>query len=251
VIVCFATHKGGTGKTTSSINLAAGLARAGKSTLLIDLDPQGHSTLDMGVELDDDDINVADALSKRALPLADVIQTTATPGLDIAPSTLRLASVAESLSTMLKREERLARVLARTTRYEWIIIDCPPMLGVLTANAVAASNLVLVPCPTGARALDGLEDLLDLVYVLKGERYPHWRVLLTMVDPRKTVTQEIFQEQLRPFERMVLTTKILTSEALNQSQMARRDVYTFDLRSRGAANYEALTKELLRHFSKG
>jgi chromosome partitioning protein len=251
VIVCFATHKGGTGKTTSSINLAAGLARAGKSTLLIDLDPQGHSTLGMGVELDDDDINVADALSKRALPLADVIQTTATPGLDIAPSTLRLASVAESLSTMLKREERLARVLARTTRYEWIVIDCPPMLGVLTANAVAASNLVLVPCPTGARALDGLEDLLDLVYVLKGERYPHWRVLLTMVDPRKTVTQEIFQEQLRPFERMVLTTKILTNEALNQSQMARRDVYTFDPRSRGAANYEALTKELLRHFSKG
>jgi chromosome partitioning protein len=251
VIVCFATHKGGTGKTTSSINLAAGLARAGKSTLLIDLDPQGHSTLGMGVELDDDDINVADALSKRALPLADVIQTTATPGLDIAPSTLRLASVAESLSTMLKREERLARVLARTTRYEWIVIDCPPMLGVLTANAVAASNLVLVPCPTGARALDGLEDLLDLVYVLKGERYPHWRVLLTMVDPRKTVTQEIFQEQLRPFERMVLTTKILTSEALNQSQMAKRDVYTFDPRSRGAANYEALTKELLRHFSKG
>jgi chromosome partitioning protein len=251
VIVCFATHKGGTGKTTSSINLAAGLARAGKSTLLIDLDPQGHSTLGMGVELDDDDINVADALSKRALPLADVIQTTATPGLDIAPSTLRLASVAESLSTMLKREERLARVLARTTRYEWIVIDCPPMLGVLTANAVAASNLVLVPCPTGARALDGLEDLLDLVYVLKGERYPHWRVLLTMVDPRKTVTQEIFQEQLRPFERMVLTTKILTNEALNQSQMARWDVYTFDPRSRGAANYEALTKELLRHFSKG
>jgi chromosome partitioning protein len=251
VIVCFATHKGGTGKTTSSINLAAGLARAGKSTLLIDLDPQGHSTLGMGVELDDDDINVADALSKRALPLADVIQTTATPGLDIAPSTLRLASVAESLSTMLKREERLAKVVASTTRYEWIVIDCPPMLGVLTANAVAASNLALVPCPTGARALDGLEDLLDLVYVLKGERYPHWRVLLTMVDPRKTVTQEIFQEQLRPFERMVLTTKILTSEALNQSQMAKRDVYTFDPRSRGAANYEALTKELLRHFSKG
>jgi chromosome partitioning protein len=251
VIVCFATHKGGTAKTTSSINLAAGLARAGKKTLLIDLDPQGHSSLGLGIELDDDDINVADVLSKRALPLADVVQPTATPGLDIAPSTLRLASVAESLSTMVKREERLARVLAHTTRYEWIVIDCPPMLGVLTTNAVAASELIIIPCPTGARALDGLEDLLDLVYVLKGEQYPHWRVLLTIVDPRKTVTKEIFQEQLRPYERKVLATKILTSEALNQSQMARRDIYTFDPRGRGAANYKALTQELLRLTSKG
>jgi chromosome partitioning protein len=251
VIVCFATHKGGTAKTTSSINLAAGLARAGKRTLLIDLDPQGHSTLGMGLELDDDDLNVADAVSKRALPLAEVIRPTATPGLDIAPSTLRLAAVAESLSTMMKREERLARVLDRTTTYAWTVIDCPPALGVLTANAVAASDLVIVPCPIGARALDGLEDLLELVYVLKGERYPHWRVLLTMVDPRKTVTQEIFQEQLRPYKRHVLATQIFTSEALNQSQMARRDVYAFDPRSRGAANYEALTQEVLRLCSKG
>ena len=251
MIVCFATHKGGTAKTTSSINLAAGLARAGKRTLLIDLDPQGHSTLGLGIELDDDDLNVADALSKRSLPLADVIRSTATPGLDIAPSTLRLASVVESLSTMVKREERLTKILARTTRYEWIVIDCPPMLGVLTTNALAASDLIIIPCPTGARALDGLADLLDVVYVLKGERYPHWRVLLTMVDPRKTVTKEIFQEQLRPYERKVLATKILTSEALNQSQMARRDIFAFDPRGRGAANYGALTQELLRLYSKG
>jgi chromosome partitioning protein len=249
VIACFATHKGGTAKTTSSINLAAGLARAGKRTLLIDLDPQGHSTLGLGVELDDDDLNVADVLSKRARPLAEVIRSTATSGLDIAPSTLRLAAVAESLSTMLKREERLARALDRTARYAWTVIDCPPALGVLTANAVAASDLIIVPCPTGARALDGLEDLLELVYVLKGERYPHWRVLLTMVDPRKTVTQELFQEQLRPYQRRVLATMIFTSEALNQSQMAGRDVYAFDPRSRGAANYEALTQELLRRYS--
>jgi chromosome partitioning protein len=141
------------------------LARTGKRTLLIDLDPQGHSTLGMGLELDDDDLNVADTLSKRALPLAEVIRSTATPGLDIAPSTLRLAAVAESLSTMLKREERLARALDRTTTYAWTVIDCPPALGVLTANAVAASDLVIVPCPIGARALDGLEDLLELARV--------------------------------------------------------------------------------------
>ena len=132
-----------------TLALAAGLARAGKRTLLIDLDPQGHSTLGLGIELDDDDLNVADALSKRALPLADVIRSTATPGLDIAPRTLRLASVVESLSTMVKREERLTKVLARTTSYEWIVIDCPPMLGVLTTNALAASDLIIIPSLPG------------------------------------------------------------------------------------------------------
>jgi chromosome partitioning protein len=197
-----------------------------------------------------EDLNIADVLSDRSLALASVIRPTEVAGLAVAPSNLRLAAVAEGLYAKVKREERLARSMARIRQeYEWIVIDCPPALGVLTVNALAASDLTIIPCPMGARALDGLEDLLDIVHLLKGEDYPHWRILLSMVDPRKTVTQEIFAELLEPYKDKVFATKILTNEALNQAQMAKRDVFSFDARSRGATNYEALARELLKLFS--
>lgn len=248
MILSFSTHKGGSGKTTSSINLASGLARFGnKKTLLIDLDPQGHSSLGLGIELGYDEPNIADVISDRALPLETIIKPTPLPLLAVAPSNLRLAAVAEGLYAKFKREERLTRSLEPLKeKYQWIVIDCPPALGVLTANALAASDLILIPCQMGARALDGLADLLDLVHLLKGNDFENWRILLTMVDPRKRVTQEIFQELLTPYEERVLTTKVSTSEALNQAQMARQDVFTFDPKSRGAHNYEELSQELLR-----
>jgi len=247
MIICFSTHKGGTGKTTSSINLAACLARAGRKTLLVDMDPQGHSSLGLGVELTYDEANVADVLSDRAVPFKEILRETAVSNLSVAPSNLRLASVAETLYAKFKREERLDKSLKVVKRsYEWVVIDCPPALGVLTANAVSASDVILIPCQMGARALDGLGDLLDLVHLLKNEDFKEWWILLTMIDPRKTVTQEIFQELLKPYQVKVLRTKIFTSEALNQAQIARQDIFTFDPRSRGAQNYEELTKELLK-----
>jgi chromosome partitioning protein len=246
MVICFSTHKGGTGKTTSSLNASAGLARAGKKTLLIDLDPQGHSSIGSGVELAYNDQNVADVLSDRNLSLESVIKETAVPNLSLAPSNLRLASVAESLFTKFKREERLQRSLRPLKpSYDWVIIDCPPALGVLTANAVSAADAIIIPCQMGARALDGLGDLLDLVHLLKQEEFENWWILLTMIDPRKTVTHEIFQELLVPYQAKILKTKILTSEALNQAQMARQDIFTFDPKGRGAQNYEELTRELL------
>jgi chromosome partitioning protein len=246
MIVSFATHKGGTGKTTSSINLAAGLARAGTSTLLIDMDPQGHSSIGLGIELSYDDPSIADVLADRAVPLAKIVQPTALPHLSVAPSTLRLAAMAESLAAKFKREERLANGLARCAQsYEWIVIDCPPALGVLTANAIDAADLIIIPCQMGARALDGLEDLLDLVHLLKGNSFEEWCILLTMLDTRKTVTWDMFWQLLQPYEAKLLNTRIVASEVLNQAQMTRQDVFAFDPRSRGALNYEALTRELL------
>lgn len=250
MIICFSTHKGGTGKTTSSISLAASLARAGKKTLLIDLDPQGHSSLGLGVELAYEEPNTADVLSDRALSLKDILRETTVPNLTIVPSNLRLASVAESLYAKFKREERLERSLKPLKKsYEWVVIDCPPALGVLTANALTAADAIIIPCQMGARALDGLGDLLDLVHLLKKDDFEEWRILLTMIDPRKTVTQEIFAELLKPYQTKVLKTQIFTSEALNQAQMARQDIFAFDARSRGAQNYEELTKELLKLYT--
>ena len=247
MIVCFAAHKGGVGKTTSSINLAAGLARAGQTTLLVDIDPQGHSSIGLGVELGYDEPNVADVLGDRSFALTKVVHPTSIQNLAIVPSNLRLASVAETLYAKFKREERLAKSLVRVNNaYDWIIIDCPPALGVLTANAVSASDLIIVPVQMGARSLDGLEDLLDLVHLLKGDDFADWRILLTMYDARKTVTLDIFSERLKPYEAHVLATKIHASEALNQAQMAMQDIFAFDPRSRGALNYKALTHELVR-----
>ena len=247
MIICFSTHKGGTGKTTSSISLSAGLARAGKDTLLVDIDPQGHSSLGLGVELSYDEANVADVLSDRGISLEKVIRSTEIPHLMIAPSNLRLASVAETLYAKFKREERLAGHLALLRNaYKWVVIDCPPALGVLTANAVNAADAIIIPCQTGARALDGLGDLLDVIRVLKGDGFDQWWILLTMIDTRKTITQEIFYELLEPYRAKVLETKIVTNEALNQAQMAKQDIFTFDPRSRGAQAYEALTNELLK-----
>jgi chromosome partitioning protein len=247
MIVCFSTHKGGTGKTTSSINLSAGLARAGKATLLVDMDPQGHSSLGLGIELAYEDANIADVLSDRRLPMEQIIRDTKVPSLFIAPSNLRLASEGEALYAKVKREERLERGLKPIiARYEWIVIDCPPALGVLTANAVGASDAIIVPCHMGARSLDGLGDLLSLVHILKGEEFTDWWILLTMVDARKSITTEIFQDLLKPYQARVLETSIAISEALNQAQIAGEDIFTFDGKSKGAQHYEALTKELLK-----
>jgi chromosome partitioning protein len=246
MIVSFSTHKGGTGKTTSSLNLSAGLARAGKNTLLIDLDPQGHSSIGLGFELAYEDSNMADVFGDRVLPLQDILRETAIPHLVVAPSNLRLAAVAEALFTKFKREERLQQSLEPVRAgFEWIVIDCPPALGVLTANAVSASDVIIVPCQIGARALDGLGDLLSLIRLLKSKDFERWHILLTMIDTRKTVSQEIFQERLEPYEAKLLKTKIYMTEALNQAQMAREPVFSFDPRSRGAQNYEELTRELL------
>lgn len=249
MIVSFSTHKGGTGKTTSSINLAAGLAREGKRTLLVDMDPQGHSSIGLGIELAYDEANIADVFKDRGCSLEEIIRPTGIPNLEIAPGNIRLASVSESLYAKVKREERLQRSMAPIKgRYEWIIIDCPPALGVLTANAVGASDLILIPCQMGARALDGLGDLLDLIGLLKDDNFEGWWILLTMIDPRKKVTQEIFQELLEPYQAKVLEARIFSSEALNQAQIARQDIFAFDSKGRGAQNYGELTGEILRRY---
>jgi chromosome partitioning protein len=247
--IAIATHKGGTGKTVTAMALGAGFARAGKKTLLIDLDPQGHCSLGLGVDLDEKELTLRDFFSEpSAFPLKRVIRGTHLPNLFIAPATIRLAPVSQSLYMRTKREEILKKGLMPIQKeYDYILVDCPPTLGVLTEAGIEGADLIIVPCRMDARAADGLVDLLDVIFTLKGENFDNYRILITQYDSRKSVTNEAVMTQLAPWKDNFFETFIPQSEQLNQAQMERTDVFSFDAKGRGALAYEELTKEILNH----
>jgi chromosome partitioning protein len=250
--IAIATHKGGTGKTVTAIALGAGLARAGKRVLLVDLDPQGHCSLGLGIELNDSELTLRDFFSEpSAFPLKKIIKETHLTNLFIAPATIRLAPVSQSLYMRTKREEILKKGLAPVQGdYDFILIDCPPTLGVLTESGIEASDLIIVPCRMDARAADGLVDLLDVIFTLKGEGFDRYRILITQYDSRKSVTNEAVMTQLAPWKDKFFKTLIPQSEQLNQAQMERTDVFTFDPKGRGALAYQELAKEIITHGKK-
>jgi chromosome partitioning protein len=246
--IAIATHKGGTGKTVTSMALASGLARARKKTLLIDLDPQGHSTLGLGVELNNNDRTLRDLFTEPPSPISRVIKQTHLKGLDIVPDNIRLERVAQVLYMRPKREEILNRALQPVLpQYDFIVMDCPPSLGVLTEAGIAASQLIIVPCLMEARAADGLVDLLEILNLLKGNHFDNWRILLTKVDSRKTVTNQAVMAALEQWKQKIFKTSIPQSEPLNQAQIMRTDIFSFDRKCKGALAYQALTREILRY----
>jgi chromosome partitioning protein len=247
--IAIATHKGGTGKTVTAMALGAGLARAGKVCLLIDLDPQGHSTLGLGVEVSAGEPTIREFfLSEPPGRFDGIVIETSVPHLYVVPADIRLARVAQTLYMRPKREDLLKRGIKRIeTTYDYIVLDCPPSLGVLSEAAIAAADIVLVPCQMEARAADALVDLLEIISIIKGEEFNDWRILLTRVDQRKTVTVEAIMKALEPWKDRILKTTIPQAEALNQAQIARADIYSYDPKSKGAQAYEALTQEILRY----
>lgn len=242
--IAISSHKGGSAKTVSALSISAGLARLGRRVLLIDLDPQGHSTRGLGIDIADGEKTIGHALQKT--PVAEVVRKTNVPGLDILPATISLEPIEQSLYAQPRREEVLRRVLEPVRpRYDFAVIDCRPSLGALTHNGLTAADFVLVPCEIGARAADGLIDLLGVVKVLKGDEFNAWRIVLTKVDARKTVSMEAVLTSLEKYRDHILETQIPASEALNQAQIAGEDIFRFDPKGKGAAAYEALIQEIL------
>lgn len=241
--IAISTHKGGAGKTSTALALASGLAHQGQRCLLIDLDPQGHCAPGLGVEV------VGRTLKEffqehPTLALRDVIRPTTLKTLDLAPSDLGLAWVAEGLGGRPKREELLGRSLrAIENDYDWILIDTPPNLGVLTQNAVAAADFVLIPVGPDARANNAVEDLLNVVAALKGDSFSGWGILMTRVDGRKTRSNSVIRESLGTWKNKVFRTHIPLSEPLNQAQMAGIDPFSFDPKSSGAIAYRDFINE--------
>lgn len=247
-------QKGGTGKTTTSINLSAGLTLEGKRTLLIDLDPQAHSTLGIGIDTESIEFSTYDILVAKE-DIKKAIIPTYIKNLDIIPSHIKLASGSEQMYSKMFRESILENALKKLNSYNFIIIDCPPALGVLTTNAIYASDFMIIPCQMSRYSLDGLADLLDTIEVVKNnkderkERY--YGILLTMFDKRNTITNEYILNQLALYKEFIFKATIMKNEALNQAQIVQQSIFDFDSKSVGAQNYRDLTREVLKYAKEG
>jgi chromosome partitioning protein len=254
-IVAIINQKGGTGKTTTAVNLGASLAYQGYRTLLVDLDPQGHTTVGIGIDTDALAGSMAEVMTVPKKSINEVVVSTYILGLDVAPAHIHLAQAAEQVYTRVFREAILAQSL-KEADYDFILIDCPPSLGILTTNSLYACDFIIIPCQISRYSLDGLADLLNTIETVKnlslGDLYQgdFYRILLTMFDKRNRVTNEYILEQLKPYREKTFNTIIMKNEALNQSQIAQKAIFDFEPKCSGAQDHLRLTLEFLEIWRK-
>ncbi len=252
-IISVANQKGGVGKTTTAVNLAASLASMGQEVLLIDLDPQGNASSGLGFPRDDQPRGTADVLlGFRSLD--EVVQPSWYQHLYIAPSTRSLVGVEVELVDLPRREQRLAAAMQRYARpLDWVIIDCPPSLGLLTVNALAASHSVLIPLQAQYYAIEGLGQLLDSISAVKRDLNPRLAregVLITMADLRTNLSRDVESQAREVFGRDVFDTVIPRNVRLAEAPSYQRPIIDFDPGCRGAVAYQALAGELLQRHQR-
>ncbi|MBN2061051.1 MAG: ParA family protein [Deltaproteobacteria bacterium] len=251
-IIAVANQKGGVGKTTTAINVSCGLALKGKKVLLIDLDPQAHATIGLGIEPGSYQQAIHHVLVDKQ-DISKAILSTETRNLHIVPSHIRLDRAEQQLIPEMYRETILHRAI-RDLDYDYIIIDCRPTLGPLTINALFACHFIIVPCEMGRYSLEGFSDLMETIdnvkqsEVLDKEKFV--RILLTKYDGRKSVSNDWVMAQLEPYKYLLFKNKIRQNEALNQAHMAMESIFTFKKNSHGAEDYENFTEEVLSLWSQ-
>ena len=248
-IIAIANQKGGVGKTTTSINLAAGLAYSNKKVLLVDFDPQGNATQGVGYRVGLDDLTVYDAILSDA-NVEECIKTLSKPPLDILPSNITLAGADLELAKIEdKREELLKHALRQVSdRYDYILVDCPPSLGLLNTNALTAADSVLIPVQGEYYALEGITQLLQTIRLVQKLFNPSLKiegVLLTMYDARTNLSAEVGQEIRKHFKEKAYKTYIPRNVKLSEAPSAGLSIYDYALNSDGSRAYVALTREFL------
>ena len=245
-IIAIANQKGGVGKTTTSVNLTAILADMGQRVLALDLDPQGNTTSGLGMTVEDK--SVYEAVMGR-IGLKEAVQHTDIPGLDLVGADIRLAGAELELVSVDKREFRLKTALAAVKKdYDFIFIDCPPSLSLLTLNALTAADRVLVPIQCEYYALEGVSSLMNTISRVKKTFNPRIDlegVVLTMLDGRTNLGLQVVAEVKKHFKKKTFATTIPRSIRLGEAPSHGEPIHVYDPRSAGAVAYRALAAELL------
>lgn len=247
-VIALANQKGGVGKTTTSVNLGACLADLGKKVLLIDLDPQGNATSGLGIDKKSIQQSVYDVLIND-VDLKDIIMPSSHQGMDIAPTTIALSGAEVELTSLMARETRLKDAFGTVKdEYDYILIDCPPSLGLLTINAFTACDSILIPVQSEYYALEGLSQLLNTIKLVRKHFNPDLKiegVLLTMFDKRTNLGQQVNAEVKKSFGSQVYQTIIPRNVRLSEAPSHGEAIVDYDKRSTGAQVYQQLAKEVL------
>ncbi len=252
--IAVANQKGGCGKTTTAVNLAASLAVSGNRVLLLDLDPQAHATLGVGSDPDSLDKTIYDCLVNEHVPLSRVVVSTCVKNLNLAPNNILLSGFELELASAYGREYVLRdKVNSVASTYDICVIDCSPSLSLLTLNALVASTNVLIPVQTHYYALEGLKQLLETIEIVR-ERFNSelkiLGVLLTFVESRTTLSRQVQRQMREFFGELVFDAVIHRTVRLAEAPSAGEPVLIYAPKSKGAAEYQALAEEILNTRNK-